>query len=398
MDIPESPKNWKLLESRPIQEGRGRIVSIANQKGGVAKTTTSVNLAAGLALRGHRILVVDIDPQANASTGLGLDHRSLPLSTYDLLLGEATLEQVVRPTLIKGLDCAPSSVDLSGAEVELVGTMERERKLSDALAGAGARYDLIFLDCPPSLGLLTVNAMAAAQDLIVPVQCEYYALEGLGQLLGNAERVRRALNPDLRIAGFLMTMFDARTKLSSQVADEVRNHFGDLVFGTVIPRSVRISEAPSFGEPVLTLDPSSRGAISYRLLAAEVEARYALAVKPPPPPPGAGVRGAPVASPHAQTSRTPTQDVVVHGAVSPQPPSRSDVRREIDVRDETERNADAPAVVHPVTQPAVVRGTPGPSGHGYGVKAAAPPGLTDAWPPGAPWSEGDEPTNSEGRS
>ena len=388
MDIPESPKNWKLLESRPIQEGRGRIVSIANQKGGVAKTTTSVNLAAGLALRGHRILVVDIDPQANATTGLGLDHRSLPLSTYDLLLGEATLEEVVRPTLIKGLDCAPSSVDLSGAEVELVGTMERERKLSDALAGAGARYDLIFLDCPPSLGLLTVNAMAAAQDLIVPVQCEYYALEGLGQLLGNAERVRRALNPELRIAGFLMTMFDARTKLSSQVADEVRNHFGDLVFGTVIPRSVRISEAPSFGEPVLTLDPSSRGAISYRLLAAEVEARYALAVKPPPPPPGPRVAATPAVQGETSRPAPSPQSAVVQQVNRP-----VEVHREIDVRDEAERND-----LSATTPPTVVRGTPGPSGHGYGVKAAAPPGLTESWPPGAPWTDHAESENTEGRS
>ena len=377
MENLENPKNWKLLESRPIQAGRGRIVSIANQKGGVAKTTTSVNLAAGLALRGHRILVVDIDPQANATTGLGLDHRALPLSTYDLLLGEAQLEEVVQHTPIKGLDCAPSSVDLSGAEVELVGTMERERKLSDALQGAGARYDLIFLDCPPSLGLLTVNAMAAAQDLIVPVQCEYYALEGLGQLLGNAERVRRALNPELRIAGFLMTMFDARTKLSSQVADEVRRHFGDLVFGTVIPRSVRISEAPSFGEPVLTLDPSSRGAISYRLLAAEVEARYALAVKPPPPPPAPR----PTASARPDVVRTAeTKDAAPLHDVDAQDQRPS----EIDVRDES------PATVTVPSSPEVVRGIPGPSGHGYGVKAAAPPGVTDAWPPGAPWTEDEE--------
>lgn len=381
MDIPENPRNWKLLEARPIERGRGRIVSIANQKGGVAKTTTSVNLAAGLALRGHRILVVDIDPQANATTGLGLDHRSLPLSTYDLMLGEASLEEVVRPTAIKGLDCAPSSVDLSGAEVELVGTMERERKLSDALAGAGARYDLVFLDCPPSLGLLTVNAMAAAQDLIVPVQCEYYALEGLGQLLGNAERVRRALNPELRIAGFLMTMFDARTKLSSQVADEVRRHFGDLVFGTVIARSVRISEAPSFGEPVLTLDPSSRGAISYRLLAAEVEARYALAVKPPPPPPGRPQAAqSPTVSSQTAVLPRPQEHVSVQPATSPATGSENEVHREIDVRDQDEGKG----------RLVVERGAPGPSGHGYGVKAAAPSGVTDNWPPGAPWGEDEE--------
>jgi chromosome partitioning protein len=311
------------LEARPIEAGRGRLVSIANQKGGVAKTTTAVNLGAALALRGHRILVVDIDPQANATTGLGLDHRSLELSTYDLLLGEASLEEVARPSVIENLDCLPSSLDLAGAEVELVGAIARERKLAEALEGAGARYDLIFIDCPPSLGLLTVNALAAAQDLIVPVQCEYYALEGLGQLLGNAERVRKALNPELRISGFLMTMYDARTKLSSQVAEEVRRHFGELVFGTVIPRSVRLSEAPSFGEPVLTLDPSSRGSIAYRLLAAEVEARYRLEDHSVPPPPPA-----------------------------------------------------------PVTVP----GTPGPAGRGFGVVTPEPPGLDAAWPRGQVWT------------
>lgn len=313
---------WKLLEARPTEAGKGRLVCVANQKGGVAKTTTSVNLGAALALRGHRILVVDIDPQSNATTGLGIDHRSVERSTYDLLLDEAPLEQCVRPSAIDNLDVLPSSLDLAGAEVELVGSMARERKLAEALTHAGERYDLIFIDCPPSLGLLTVNALAAAQDLIVPVQCEYYALEGLGQLLGNAERVRKALNPELRISGFLLTMYDARTKLSAQVADEVRSHFGDLVFGTVIPRSVRLSEAPSFGEPVLTLDPSSRGSIAYKLLAAEVEARYRLS-----------------------EMRTPPPD-------APPPP---------------------PAAV------------PGPSGRGYGVVTAEPEGLDDAWPRTAPW-------------
>ncbi len=261
------------------------MVSIANQKGGVGKTTTTVNLAAGLALRGHRVLVVDIDPQGNATTGLGLDARAAQPSTYDLLLGQSTLPEVVLATGIANLYCAPSSIDLAGAEVELAGAMARELKLREALNDTTGDYEMVFLDCPPSLGLLTVNALAAAQDLIVPVQCEYYALEGLGQLLGNAERVRRSLNPALRIVGFLLTMYDARTKLSSQVADEVRAHFGDFVYGTVVPRSVRLSEAPSFGEPVLTLDPSARGSVAYRLLAAEVEARYGLAVHVPPPPP-----------------------------------------------------------------------------------------------------------------
>lgn len=320
---PEVSTDWKLLETRPIESGAGRIVCVANQKGGVAKTTTSVNLGAGLALRGHRILIVDVDPQSNATTGVGLDHRTLELSTYDLLIGAASLSDVVRPTDIKGLDCAPASLDLAGAEIELAGAMARERKLAEALEGAGERYDLILLDCPPSLGLLTINALAAAQDLIVPVQCEYYALEGLGQLLATAERVRRSLNADLRIAGFLLTMYDARTKLSAQVADEVRNHFGSAVFETVVPRSVRLSEAPSFGEPVVTLDPSSRGSISYRLLAAEVEERYGLAVHVPPPP--------------------PTKDVVKTNAQ-------------------------------------------GPGGRGYGTVAAEPPGLDEMWPRGEPWT------------
>jgi chromosome partitioning protein len=258
-------------------------VCVANQKGGVAKTTTVVNLAAGLALKGRRVLVVDVDPQANATTGVGIDHRVPRPSTYDLMLGEAALEEVVVPTGIAGLYCAPASQDLAGAEVEMVSVLQREHKLADALVDAPSRYDIIFLDCPPSLGLLTVNALVAADDLIVPVQCEYYALEGLGQMLDTAERVRRVLNPGLRIAGFLLTMYDARTNLSAQVGEEVRGHFGDLVFKTVVPRSVRLSEAPSFGEPVLTLDPSSRGSISYRLLANEVEQLYGMNAAPAPP-------------------------------------------------------------------------------------------------------------------
>ena len=317
---------WKLLETRPIGPDRGRLICVANQKGGVAKTTTSVNLGAALALRGHKVLIVDVDPQANATTGVGIDHRASERSTYDLLIGAEPLESVARPTAIAGLDCAPASLDLAGAEIELAGAMAREQKLAEALAAATERYEIVLLDCPPSLGLLTLNALAAAQDLIVPVQCEYYALEGLGQLLATAERVRRSLNTDLRISGFLMTMYDARTKLSAQVADEVRSHFGAAVFKTVIPRSVRLSEAPSFGEPVVTLDPSSRGAISYRLLAAEVEERYGLEVHVPPPPP-----------------RRPDDAVVVAAG-------------------------------------------PGPGGRGYGVTVAEPPGLDTAWPRREPWT------------
>ena len=350
-------REWKLLEARPIVRGVGRTVCVANQKGGVGKTTTAVNLAAGLALRGHRVLVVDIDPQSNATTGLGVDHRAVERSTYDLLLGDAALPEVAVPTAVAGLDLAPASLDLAGAEVELVGSISREKKLAEALEGAGARYELVFIDCPPSLGLLTLNALAAAHDLIVPVQCEYYALEGLGQLLGTAERVRRALNPELRISGFLLTMYDARTKLAGQVAAEIRSHFPELAFGTVIPRSVRLSEAPSYGEPVLTLDPSSRGAITYRLLAAEVEARYGLDVHPPPPPP-ANQDG-------AQPDDVDQSDVV-RGAGNDQG-ARGD-------------RADG---VGPATRPSV----PGPGGRGYGTVAPEPAGLDRAWPRPEPWSE-----------
>jgi chromosome partitioning protein len=301
---------WKVL-GESLRVGPS-IACIANQKGGVGKTTTAVNLAAGLVLRGRSVLVVDIDPQSNATTGLGLDPRAVRASTYELLTGEAGLSDVVQRTKLSGLDCAPSSPDLAGAEVELVAAARRERQLVAALAGVENAYDLVLLDCPPSLGLLTVNALVAARTLIVPVQCEYYALEGLGQLLGTAERVCGALNPRLRITGFLLTMYDARTKLSEQVAAEVRSHFGELVYGTVIPRSVRLSEAPSYGEPVVTMDPGARGSIAYSLLAREVEERYGLAApataarapEPAPParltPPGPGGRG--------------------HGTVAPEPP------------------------------------------------------------------------------
>jgi chromosome partitioning protein len=321
--------NWKVLEeSSGGAGGSAPIACIANQKGGVGKTTTAINLAAGLALQGNHVLVVDVDPQSNATTGLGLDHRLGLPSTYELVLGEAQLGEVVRRTKVTGLACAPASPDLAGAEVELVSAAGRERRLARALTGAGRSYDLVLLDCPPSLGLLTLNALVAATDLVVPVQCEYYALEGLGQLLGTAERVCEALNPGLRITGFLLTMYDARTKLSGQVAAEVRNHFGELVFGTVIPRSVRLSEAPSFGEPVLTLDPGARGSIAYRLLAREVQERYGLRPASPAPP------------------------------AARRPPS--------------------PA-------PKLKLAPPGPGGRGHGTVAPAPPGLDDAHPRPSPW-------------
>ena len=268
----------------------------------MGKTTVAVNSAAALAQLGHKVLLVDLDPQANATTGLGLDHRAQERSTYDLLSGEVELVAAVRPTALGNLFCVPGSVDLAGAEVELVTASEREHRLAHAL-GSPPDFDVVIVDCPPSLGLLTLNALTAAPDLLAPVQCEYYALEGLGQLLRTAERVRRTLNPDLRLSGLILTMYDARTRLSAQVSDEIRGHFGGAVFRTVVPRSVRLSEAPSFGEPVVTLDKGSRGAIAFRLLAAELEERFLVPapiaeVKEAPPParPGPGGRGYGVAT------------------------------------------------------------------------------------------------------
>lgn len=270
----ESGPAGQLTQRRP-NLGRPLLMCVANQKGGVGKTTIAVNAGAALAEKGHRVLIVDLDPQANATTGLGIDHRVQERSSYDLLVESLPLESVVIETSMPNLFCVPGSVDLAGAELELVSVPEREYKLATAL-GPQPNYDVVIIDCPPSLGLLTVNALTAARDLLAPIQCEYYALEGLGQLVRTAERVRAGLNPNLRLSGLVLTMYDARTRLSSQVSDEIRKHFGDLAYRTVVPRSVRLSEAPSFGEPVITLDKSSRGAIAFRLLAAEMEERFEL--------------------------------------------------------------------------------------------------------------------------
>ena len=253
---------------------RRRVLAVANQKGGVGKTTSTVNLAAGLALQGLRTLVVDLDPQGNASTALGVEHRSGTRSVYEVLLGECAITDVVAVSpQSSNLLCIPATIDLAGSEIELVSMVARESRLRRALSSAALDalgVDYVFIDCPPSLGLLTVNALVAAPEVLIPIQCEYYALEGLGQLLRNIELVQAHLNPALSVSTILLTMYDGRTKLADQVTAEVRNHFGDQVLRTVIPRSVKVSEAPGFGQTVLVYDPGSRGALSYVDAAREI--------------------------------------------------------------------------------------------------------------------------------
>jgi chromosome partitioning protein len=247
-----------------------RVIAIANQKGGVGKTTTAVNLGACLAELGYRTLVVDLDPQGNASTGLGINPRALDSSMYDVLLGETPMEDCIEGSSVRNLFVAPASLDLAGAEIELVPAFSRELRLRNAIDSVKEDYDYVLIDCPPSLGLLTINAFAAATEVLVPIQCEYYALEGLGQLVRNVDLVKRNLNDALEISTIILVMYDARTKLADQVAAEVREHFGEKVCRQIVPRTVRLSEAPSFGQPIITFDPSSRGAIAYRQLAKEV--------------------------------------------------------------------------------------------------------------------------------
>ncbi len=252
--------------SRPLP----RVIALANQKGGVGKTTTAVNLGACLAELGYRTLIADLDPQGNASTGLGIDPRSIERSMYDVLLHDTPLDDVIEASSVRGLFVAPANLDLAGAEIELVPAFSREMRLRQAIDGVRDQFDYVLIDCPPSLGLLTVNGLAAAGEVMVPIQCEYYALEGLGQLLRNVDLVQRQLNRDLEVSAIILVMYDARTKLSDQVAAEVREHFGDKVCRQVVPRTVRLSEAPSFGQPITAFDPTSRGAIAYRELAKEI--------------------------------------------------------------------------------------------------------------------------------
>ncbi len=247
-----------------------RVIAVANQKGGVGKTTTTVNLGACLAELGYRTLIIDLDPQGNASTGLDLDARTLERTVYDVLLNEVPLEDCIEATAVRNLFVAPANLDLAGAEIELVPAFSREMRLRRAVDEIKDEYQYTLIDCPPSLGLLTVNGLAAATEVLVPIQCEYYALEGLGQLLRNVELVQRNLNKDLEVSAIALVMYDARTKLADQVVAEVRRHFPEKVCRTVVPRTVRLSEAPSFGQPIIVFDSRSRGAIAYRELAKEV--------------------------------------------------------------------------------------------------------------------------------
>ncbi len=248
----------------------GRTITVANQKGGVAKTTTAVNLGASLALMGQPVLLVDIDPQGNASSGLGINKNELEGCIYDVLINEVPPEEVIIPTGVRNLQILPSTMQLAGAEVEMVSLLAREQTLKRALAPLKDKYQYIIIDCPPSLGLLTLNALAAADSLLMPIQCEFYALEGVGQLMNTIQLVQRHLNPALQIEGVLLTMFDARLNLSIQVVDEVKKVFGNKVFRSIIPRNVRLSEAPSHGIPVVVYDPKSRGSEAYQELAKEV--------------------------------------------------------------------------------------------------------------------------------
>ena len=247
-----------------------RIIAVANQKGGVGKPTTPINLGSSMAEEGHRVLIVDLDPQANATTGIGVNSKDLEQSIYHVILQQATASAVRRSTDIPNLDFLPSSQALVGAEIELVAAFSREYRLKRALAEIVDDYDIVLIDCPPALGLLTVNALVVASEVLVPIQCEYYALEGLGQLVENVDRVKAHLNPDLEVSTIALVMYDARTKLSEQVAGEVRAFFGPKVCRQVIPRSVGLSEASSYGQPINVYDPRSRGAVAYRELAREV--------------------------------------------------------------------------------------------------------------------------------
>ena len=264
------------VETPPEPSREARVVAVANQKGGVGKSTTAVNLGSAVAEKRRRVLIIDLDPQGNASTGLGIEPSRRQIGTYQVMSQGVPVQEAVMETAVPGVWAIPSTIDLAGAEIELVGQISRETRLARAIEPIVHSYDFVFLDCPPSLGLLTVNALTACDELIVPIQCEYYALEGLGQLLRNVRLVQQNLNPRLRLSGIVMTMFDSRTKLSEQVVAEVKRYFGPRVYDTIIPRTVRLSEAPGFGLPITVYDSSSNGAKAYRKLAKEFLKREAI--------------------------------------------------------------------------------------------------------------------------
>lgn len=274
-DEVESAHYVSFSQKPPVTHsiGQTKILAIINQKGGVGKSTTAVNLAAALGALNKEVLLVDLDPQGNATSGYGIDKRALDGCVYDALLGETPVEDVILACIGKGVDVLPSTINLAGAEVELVNEMARENRLKGALGGLRGRYDYILIDCPPSLGLLTINALVAADKLLVPIQCEFYALEGVTKLLDSMNRVKKMLNPSLDIFGIVMTMYDSRTNLSNQVVNEVRSFFGKTVFETMIPRTVKLSEAPSYGQPILEYAPDNKGSEAYNDLAREVIAR-----------------------------------------------------------------------------------------------------------------------------
>ncbi len=249
-------------------------VAIANQKGGVGKSTTAINLGAGLAFQGERILLLDLDPQGNTTSGLGIDRAAIEYSTYDVLVEDVAVEDAIEPSSVRDLFVLPATIELAGAEIELVSMFSREARLGNAIKDTVDDFDFILIDCPPSLGLLTVNGLAAADQVLIPIQCEYYALEGVSQLLRNVQLVQRNLNPQLEVEGVVLTMYDGRTTLAADVVAQVREHFGETTYRTVIPRTVRLSEAPSYGEPIEAYDPMSRGAIAYRELAREFRRRH----------------------------------------------------------------------------------------------------------------------------
>ena len=264
-----------LADKKPVTHviGQTKVVAIINQKGGVGKSTTAINLSAALGERGKQVLIIDLDPQGNSSSGLGIEKGAVRYCIYDALLNDVMLDDIIIPDVSPGLDVVPATINLAGAEVELVSEMARENRLKDAIGPMRGRYDYVFIDCPPSLGLLTINALVAADKLLIPIQCEFYALEGVTKLLDSMKRVKTRLNPSLDIFGVLLTMSDTRTTLSRQVSEEVRKYFGKLVFETSIPRTVKLSEAPSFGQPITQYDPAGKGAQSYVELAKEVIAR-----------------------------------------------------------------------------------------------------------------------------